>query len=146
MSFNFSTAYPSGVMGSNAQVKALHLQAVKLTFADFATGGLASVKAVLPADASIVGFRVWNKTILSGGGITAATLSIGVTGTAGKYVTSFNALGATGAYAFVPTAVTNIFQESDPTAPADISLLFTGTATTGNPTAGEMYVLIEYVR
>ena len=120
---------------------------VKLTFADFTTGGAASVKAYLPADASIVGFKQWVKTQLAGNGITAATLSIGVTDTATKFLNAQSVFGAAGTAGNFTAGVGNIMQTYDPTAPSgDIPLLFTGTATTGNPTSGEIYVLIEYVR
>jgi hypothetical protein len=144
MSFNFSAPLPVGPTTTTPVAKDLQVKAVKLTFADFSTGGTASVKAVLPADASIVGFRLWNKTILSGGGITAAALSIGIPGAATQFVNAL-APGGTGAYTVIST-VGAIFQDLSLPQTSDIQLLFTGTATTGNPTAGEMYVLIEYVR
>lgn len=145
MSFNFAASYPGApVVGSPAD-KQVMTKAIKLTFADFTTGGTAAVKAVMPKDASIIGFRLWNKTVLSGNGITAATLSIGVSGTATKYVNAVSALGASGAFAFMATGIGNIMQDAG-VETGDVRLLFTGTATTGNPTAGEMYVLIDYVR
>ena len=145
MAFNF-TAYPTGPTAQSPASKVTVVQAVKLTYADFVTGGTASVKAVLPADASIVAFRIWKKTAFSGNGVSAATLSIGITGTATKFVNAYDVHTPVAGTNVLVTPTTNIFQEYDPTAPADISLLFTGTATTGNPTAGELYVLIEYVR
>ena len=150
MSFNFSglpsTTFPTP---TNPVAKDLQVKAVKLTSADFTTGGTASVKAYLPADASLVGIRYWTKTTFSGNGVTVVSLQIGVTGTVNKYL-SATTLSLTGGVAGTATAITastGAYQEYDPTAPAgDIPLLFTGTATTGNPTAGEAYVLIEYVR
>jgi hypothetical protein len=143
MSFNFSD---TRVTALSPGAKEIQVKAVKLTFADFTTGGAAAVKAVLPADASIIGFRLWVKTQLSGNGITAATLSIGTSGTPTQFINATgNAFNAANAYAFIGTE-SNIFQDLSLPQTSDISLLFTGTATTGNPTAGEMYVLIEYVR
>lgn len=122
------------------------VKVVKLTFADFTTGPAASIKAVLPADATITDISYWKKTAFSGGSISAATLSIGITGTATKFVNAFDvhtpAAGTNAKF----TPVTNIMQPYDIPQGSDISLLFTGTATTGNPTAGEMYVIITYVR
>lgn len=126
--------------------KDIHVKVVKLTFADFVTGGTASVKAVLPADSTILSLDYWKKTAFSGNSISAATLSIGISGAATQFVNAFDvhtpAAGTNAKF----TPVTNIMQNYDPNNRTDISLLFTGTATTGNPTAGEMYVSIIYVR
>jgi hypothetical protein len=144
MSFNFSTVSANGPTPTTPAAKDVQVKAVKLTFADFTTGGTAAVKAVLPMDASIIGVRFWTKTTFSGNAVSALSLAIGVAGTATKYVNA--ALSLTGGtYSIPSSAVTNIFQDAG-VETTDQSLLFTGTATTGNPTAGEAYVLIEYVR
>jgi hypothetical protein len=146
MSFNFSAPLPVGPTTTTPVAKDLQVKAVKLTFADFSTGGTAAVKAVLPADASIVGFRYWKKTQFSGGGVTALSLNIGVPGAATQFANGLDTLTpAAGTNSFI-VVVSNIFQDLALPQTSDIQLLFTGTATTGNPTAGEMYVLIEYVR
>lgn len=140
------TNYPTGPTAISPPSKETVCKVVKLTFADFVTGGIASVKSVLPADAAIVGMRYWKKTAFTGNGITAATLSIGITGTPTQFVSAFDVnTPAAGTQALI-TPVTNIMQENALPLGSDISLLFTGTATTGNPTAGELYVFIEYVR
>jgi hypothetical protein len=143
MSFNF-TAYPTGPTALSPASKDLKIGAVKLTFADFTTGGAAAIKAVLPKDASIVEVCTWVKTAFSGNGVTAIALAIGVTGTAAKYATAINPTLVAGTFTTAPL-LTNIMQE-DGVETGDQSLLFTGTATTGNPTAGELIVLIRYVR
>jgi hypothetical protein len=91
--------------------------------------------------------QYWKKTAFSGNGITAATLSIGITGTATKYVNAFDVnTPAAGALALV-TPETSIVDTTNLTTPGnDVNLLFTGTATTGNPTAGEVILYIWYVR
>jgi hypothetical protein len=147
MSFTFQ-ALPTATFPSPTSpvAKDLQVKAVKLTFADFTTGGTASVKAYLPADASIVGVRYWTKTAFSGNGVTVVSLQVGITGTVAKYLGA-TTVSLTANVAGVATALAGAYSEYDPTAPGgDIPLLFTGTATTGNPTAGEAYVLIEYVR
>jgi hypothetical protein len=143
MAFNFA-AYPTGPTATSPASKQLVVQAVKLTFADFTTGGTAAIKAVLPDNSSIVGIRLNITTAFSGNGVTALNLAVGITGTATKFAN--HALTAITAGTYNQAALTNGFQNYDPLLNTDISLLFTGTATTGNPTAGEMYVLIEYVR
>ena len=147
MSFNFSTVGANGPTPTAPVNKDVVVKAVKLTYADFSTGGTAAVKAYLPADASVIGIKQWVKTQLSGNSISAATLSIGITGTATKYLNAQSVFGAAGTAGNFTAGVGNIFQEYDPAAPGgDVPLLFTGTATTGNPTAGEIYILIEYIR
>ncbi len=126
--------------------KDVHIKVVKLAGTDFTTGGAASVKAVFPADSTILRISYWKKVALSGGGITAATLSIGITGTPTQFVSAYDVhTPAAGAYAVV-TPVTNIVQNYSLPLGSDISMLFTGTATTGNPTAGEIYIIVEFVR
>jgi hypothetical protein len=149
MSFNFD-GNPSSIFPTptTPMVKDIHVKAVKLTFADFTTGGTASVKAYVPADASIVGFEHWTKTTFAGNGVTVVSLQIGITGTVNKFLAA-STLALTGpSIVAKPGGVSNnLYAQYDPTAPGgDIPLLFTGTATTGNPTSGEAYVLISYVR
>jgi hypothetical protein len=126
--------------------KDVHQKTVRLTFADFATGGTASVKAVLPADSTILAISIWNKTQLAGGGITAATLGIGTPTTPTLFVGGTGAaFAAANTFVFVPS-LSSIMQPYQIPVGPDIPLLFTGTATTGNPTSGEQYVTVWYVR
>jgi len=129
---------------ATANNKSVHVKSVKLTFADVVTGGTASVKAVLPAQSTILGFLFQKKTELTGNSISAATLSIGVSGAATSFVNAADILTpAVGAQTFLTSTGTH--QGYAIPAGGDISLLFTGTATTGNPTAGEVYVDVIYV-
>lgn len=149
MSFDF-TGLPTAIWPTPTTPvnKDVICKAVKLVGTDFTTGGAASVKLYVPADASIIGFRLWTKTTFAGNGVTALSLQIGVTGTVAKYVAASTvALTGPSTIVFPTGALSNIFQTYDPTVPTgDIPLLFTGTATTGNPTSGEAYVLVEYIR
>lgn len=145
MAIQFPDLSPGGP-NATSNIKHELIKVVRLTFADFVTGGTASVKAVLPADATITSMEYWKKTAFSGNGITAATLSVGVPGTPTQFVSAIDVnTPAAGTNAMI-TPVTNIMQPYSLPNGQDISLLFTGTATTGNPTAGELYVTIRYVR
>jgi hypothetical protein len=143
MSFNFAAQSLAGAPTViSPPAKRIIVKAVKLTSADFTTGGTASVKALLPMDASIVGFRFWTKTTFAGNSVSALSLQIGVTGTVAKYVAASTvALTGPSTMVFPTGAFQDLGAET-----GDQALLFTGTATTGNPTSGEAYVLIEYVR
>lgn len=145
MAIQFPDLNPGGP-SALSNIKELAQKTVRLTFADFTTGGAASVKAVLPADSTIISMLYWKGTQFSGGGVTAVTMSVGITGTPTKFVNALDVLTpAAGTNAEI-TPLTNIMQPLTLPLPPDISLLFTGTATTGNPTAGEIYVTIRYVR
>lgn len=123
--------------------KSVHVKSVKLTFSDVTTGGANSVKAVFPAQSTFLGIALYKKTQLSGNGITAATLSIGIPGAATQFVNAADVLTpAAGTLTWLTAS--NTHQNYDPDNRTDISLLFTGTATTGNPTAGELYVDVYY--
>lgn len=145
MAIQFPDLNPGGP-SATSNIKQEIVKVVQLTFADFTTGPRASVKAVLPADATITGIEYWKKTQLSGGGVTAATMSIGVAGTPTQFVNAFDVLTPAAGTSAMISPVTNIFQAYNVPQGSDIALLFTGTATTGNPTAGELYVNIRYVR
>ncbi len=126
--------------------KVAHRKVVRLLSSDFVTGGIASVKCVLPADASIISMGFWKRTQFSGGGVTAATLSVGITGTPTNFVSAYDVFTPAAGASVDISPITNILQPLSLPLGPDISLLFTGTATTGNPTAGEIIVSIVYVR
>lgn len=145
MSFNFGQPLPNGPTVTTPIPKDLQVKVVKLTSADFSTGGTTALKAVLPADASIVGFRLWVKTQLAGNGITAATFSVGTPASSTQFINgSTTAFSAANSYNMVFSQ--NIMQDYQIPLGADIQITVTGTATTGNPTVGEMYLVIEFVR
>lgn len=145
MSLNFGQPLPNGPTATTPIPKDIQVKVVKLTSADFSTGGTTALKAVLPADASIVSLRLWNKVALSGGGVTAATVSVGTPASSTNFVNaSTAAFGAANTFTLLPAA--NIMQDYQIPWGADIQITVTGTATTGNPTAGEMYLVIEFVR
>jgi len=136
---------PSGPTATS-NVKEIRTKSVKLTSANFSTTQINTQVATLPADATIVGFRIWVKTQLAGGSISAATLSLG-TASAGTQFVSASALayGTAGTYTVMP-AVTGIYQNYNVPFGGDIQIWAGGAATTGIPTSGEIYLMVEYIR
>ncbi len=125
--------------------KDVHVKVVKLVASDFAVGNTASVKAVLPADSTILSISYWKKTQFSGGGVTAMVLTISTPSVA-AYVTNFDVLTPVVGTQDHMSPATNIMQPLSLPLGSDIVLNFTGGASTGAPTAGEMYVIVTYVR
>ena len=131
---------------TTSNIKDLVVKAVKLTSANFATGTVNTMVARLPADATIVGFRLWVKTQLAGNSISAATLSIGSSSGGTQFVNASTlAFGTAGTYSMMP-AVTGIFQNYNIPYGTDIDIWVSGVSTTGTPTSGELYLTVEYVR
>lgn len=146
MAFIYSDPNTAGPF-STFQVKDSLCKAVRLTNANFGTTAVNTLVTCLPSDATIIGFTYWNKTILSGGGITAATIAVG-TSSGGTQFSVANAapFSASGTYGIL-SPVVNIFQAYNPPYTAgDMQIWVSGAATTGIPTAGEFYLLINYVR
>jgi hypothetical protein len=135
--------YPSPSPTSN--IKEVHTKVIKLTSANFGTTAVNTLVAVLAADATILSVSLWNKTILSGNSISAATISMGNVSAGTQFISVYNAFSASGTYGVV-TPITGIMQNYGVPLGTDIPIWISGTATTGIPTAGEMYLMIEYCR
>lgn len=127
--------------------KVTHVKVVKLTSANYTvTTSTKTLVAVLPADATILSFRLWVKTQLAGGSISAAVLKLGSTSGGGEFMAAnAAAFGAAGVATFL-TPVIGIMQNYSPPYGTDIQVWADGLATTGTPTSGEQYLTIEYVR
>lgn len=125
--------------------KDVHVKVVKLSSANFSTGGVSTNVAVLPADSTILSLRLWTKTQLAGNNISAATLSVGSAASGTEFVNAVTAFDTAGTYT-VLTPVTGIMQNYGLPWGPDIAVWATGTSTTGTPTSGELYLAIEYVR
>lgn len=125
-------------------IKQEYVKIVKLVASHFTTGGTTATREVLPADATITEIKYWKKTAFSGGSVSAVSLNIVNAATGTVYATGVDLhTPAAGAQALVP--IFNVFQQHDGNR-VDAPLNFVGTATTGNPTAGEVYIVIKYVR
>lgn len=129
----------------NSQIKNVQAKVCKLTFANFTTGTTNTQIATLPADATILSIKYWNKTKLAGNGITAATLGLGTASAGTEFVSLFDVFTTVGTEALL-SPITAIVQPGSIPNGSDIQVWAKGIATTGSPTSGEIYVIIEYVR
>ena len=127
------------------QIKDVTLKVFRLTNTNFATTNVDTLVGALPADSSIVRISTWVKTALSGNGVTLPTISLGTTSAGTDFLSALAVTNTTGTYA-TASPVTGIMQAYNPPYTQDIRLYVRGGATTGNPTAGEIYLLVEYVR
>lgn len=131
---------------ANSNDKDVHVKVVKLTSANFATStSVKTLVAVLPADSTILSISYWNKTKLAGNSISAAALSLGTTSGGTEFVSAFDVFTTVSTAALI-SPVTGIMQNYGIPLGADIPVYASGLATTGNPTSGEIYVAIQYVR
>lgn len=125
-------------------VKQEYVKIAKIPFSNFTTGGTSNMREILPADATITRISYWKKTAFSGGGVTAVSLNIINAATGQAYAAGVDVhTSAVGSHNTIVTS--NIMQQADDNR-IDIPLNFVGTATTGNPTAGELIFTIHYVR
>ncbi len=133
---------PTALSGPSKDVSA---KVFRLTSANFGTSAVNTLVGVLPGDSTILSMRLWVKTQLAGGGITAATVNIGSASGGTQYASAFNSFGTAGAYSLV-TPINNIVQAYNIPVSADLPIYVGGTATTGAPTSGELFLIVEYVR
>ena len=129
-----------------SNIKDVVTKVVKLTSANFTvTTATNTLVARLPADATILSMSYWNKTKLAGGSISAAAMSVGSTSGGTEFVSAFDVFTTVGTMAFL-SPITGIMQNYSLPLGGDIPSWVKGLATTGSPTSGEVYLVIEYVR
>ena len=130
---------------STFQVKDVVTKVFKLTYANFTTGNTDTLIGRLPADASILRIDTWLKTAFSGNSVTSPVLSLGSASGGTQFSSAVALTNTTGTYA-VHSPVTGILQAYDVPLGQEISLYARGGCSTGNPTAGELYIVVQYVR
>ena len=133
-----------GGPSATSNIKDVFVKVAKLSSANFTTGGTNTLVAVLPADASILSMTLMVETQLSGGSISAASIDIGSASGGAQYVSAASAFGAAGANSLL-NKLGGVDHYNIPLG-ADKGIWVKGTATTGNPTGGELYLIIQYVR
>ena len=134
-----------GGPSATSNTKDVQCKVVKLSSANFGTSAVNTLVAVLPADSTILNMQLLVKTQLAGGGITAATVNLGTSSGGTQFASAVNAFGAAGSNADV-ASLANVMQLYQVPLGADIQVFAGGTATTGAPTSGELYITIYYVR
>jgi hypothetical protein len=115
-------------------------------FAAMTTSPTAQALFTLPAGSKILRFNVEVVTAISGGSVTNVGLTVGDSGTANKYVTTFNT-GITSvkvAQATVDAAM--VVAQTNNIGTSDVTVYGTFTAAGGNPTAGSTVVTVEYLQ
>lgn len=140
-----SDPYPNAPTVNSQRMRESQLKLVRLTSANFTTTGVNTLAAVLPADASIIGFRLWTGTVLSGGGVTSPLLSIGSASAGTQFANAFAVTNTAGSYKLVDPA-TGLFANYQVPLGSDVQIWVRGTCSTGNPTGGELFLLVEYIR
>lgn len=127
-------------------------QTRKINYANVATGTAATIMT-LPAGAHILNIFVDTLTTLSGGGITAATLTLGTSATADLFFPATTILTAGRQSPTLTTTQVTAYAGAASTAapdgigigPTDVLVVATPTFTTGNPTAGVVQITIGYL-
>jgi hypothetical protein len=130
----------------NSQVKALQVKVCKLTFANFGTTPVNTLIATFPPNAAITRIAYWNKTKLAGNSISAATLSLGFASAGTTIVSAFDVFTTVGTNATLSPSNLILQTTIGEGSGGDYKIWAQGSATTGDPDAGEIYVIFEYVR
>lgn len=126
--------------------KSVHVKVSKLTSANFTTTNTDTLLAVLPADSTILNLRLWVRTALAGGSVATPTLALGSASGGAQFMAANAAAAGAAGVNSVLTPVLAIMQNYGLPMGPDIQIWGRGACATGNPTSGEMYLTIEYVR
>ena len=127
------------------QLKDVQARVFKLDYTFFSTSGVNTKLGVLPADASILKITTWLKTAFAGNSVSSPTLSLG-TASGGTQFSNAVALTNTTGTLVAHSPVTGIMQPYNVPNTTDINIWANGGCSTGNPTSGELYVYVEFVR
>lgn len=125
--------------------KDVHVKVIRLTSANFTTAGVNTLTAVFSADSTLLDVHVYTKTALSGGGVTAPLISLGTTSGGTDFASAVAVTNTTGTITEV-SPMTNLIQPYGLPLGPDINFWVRGICSTGNPTAGEIFLICKYVR
>lgn len=127
------------------QIKDVTVKVIKLTNSNFTTGNTDTKVTVLPPDATILRMETWVRTVLSGNGVTSPTVAVGTTSGGTDLAAAFTVTNTAGTLQTISPAV-GIMQQYNVPYTADMNIYIRGGCSTGNPTAGEIDLVIYYVR
>lgn len=115
-------------------------------FAAMTTSPTAQALFTLPAGSKILRFNVEVVTAISGGSVSNVGVTIGDSGTANKYVTTFNTGLTSVKVAQATIDAATVVAQTNNLGTSDVTVLGTFTAAGGNPTAGSIVVTVEYMQ
>lgn len=115
-------------------------------FAAMTTSPTAQALCTIPAGSKIIRFNVEVVTAISGGSVTNVGLTFGDSGTANKYVTTFNTGTSAAKVAQATIDAAMQVAQTNNIGTSDVTLYGTFTAAGGNPTAGSIVVTVEYLQ
>ena len=130
---------------STFQVKDVVTKVFKLTFANFTTTNTDTLIGRLPADASILLVTTWLKTAFAGNSVSSPVLSLGSTSGGTQFSSAVALTNTINTYA-THTPIAGIMQEYQVPLGGEINLYARGGCSSGNPTSGELYIMVQYVR
>ena len=130
---------------STFQDKDVHTKVFKLTFANFTTTNTDTLIGRLAADSSILLVTTWLKTAFAGNSVASPVLSLGSTSGGTEFSSAVALTNTVGTYA-VHTPMTGIMQAYQVPLGGEINLYARGGCSTGNPTSGELYIMVQFVR
>lgn len=131
--------------GENTGVVTLARSAT-IGFAAMTTSPTAQSLFTLPAGSKII--RVVGEVItaISGGSVTNVGVTIGDSGTANKYFTSFNTGTSSARVTQATIDAAQVVAQTNNIGTADVTVFGTFTAAGGNPTAGSIVLTVEYMQ
>jgi hypothetical protein len=127
------------------QLKDVQARVIKLAFGVFATAGTDQVVARLPADCTILRMETWVRTALTGNSVSAPTIAVGTTSGGTDLAATFSVTNTAGTHQTVSPA-TGVMQVYNIPYSSDINLWVHGSCSTGNATAGEIDLIVYFVR
>jgi hypothetical protein len=121
-------------------------QSATVAFSVMTTAPTAQLLFTLPAGAKIVRFQFEVVTAISGGSVSNVGVTIGDSGTANKYVTTFNTGTSSVMVAQATVDAATVVAQTNNIGTVDVPIYGTFTAATGNPTAGSTVVTVHYIQ
>lgn len=127
------------------QLKDVQVKVIKLAFGVFKTAGTDQLVAALPADATILRMETWVRTALTGNSVATPTIAVGTTSAGTDLAATFTVTNTAGTQQIVSPAV-GIMQTYNIPYSNDIRLWVHGSCSTGDATAGEIDLIVYFVR